>query len=330
MLSIGCADQPKERFGGRAIDALKKNPVWPSGRKRAFTLVELLVVIGIVSALAAIMMPAFGLVKAKALELKGMSHLKGIALPLNYFASDHDDRYPPSMGAVGFGPGWNWHDPRKLVAVNERVPGIHRSVSAYLRDYLDDARALTCPAAPGTSRYLQRMWDAADQWDNPDTPATSMDLFTGAFCLYWNYEGLLDVRTRRLFRGPWGPACGRGYSRVLVTDHFGYGNGMDIPPSFAYASCEHFSDASINDKADIPRWVSQAPGPSQVPPPVETFPKIQLKAVFTDGPVERYSSTEAVPMWVIVNRTDLTPYKIDGTQGTPGLFFLPPSAIPNR
>jgi len=312
------------------IDALEKRPVLAPASKTAFTLVELLVVLGILSALAAITVPALSLARAKVTELKGMANLKSIALPLNAFANDHEDRYPPSMGAVGFGPGWNWHDPRKLVAVNERVPGIHRSVSAYLRDYIDDAKVLSCPAVPGACTYLQQMWDAGDNWDNPATPATTKDLFTGSFCLYWNYEGLLDTRTKRLFKGPWGPACGKAYSRLLASDHFGYGNGLDIPPSFSYASCEPFDDAGINDKADMPRWVSLAPGPGNVPPPVETFPRISLKAVYTDGHVERYSSSDVVPMWVIVNRADLTAYKIDGTQGTPGLFFLPANAVPAR
>lgn len=298
--------------------------------KTAFTLVELLVVLGIISVLAGIMVPALSLARSKVIDLKGMWNLRGIATPLNAFANDHDDKYPPSMGAVGFGAAWNWHDPRKLVAVNERIPGLHRSVSAYLRNYIDDAKVLVCPSVPGVSRYLQQMWDAGDNWDNPDTPATTKDLFTGAFCLWWNYEGLLDERSKNLFRGPWGPGCGKGYSRLLVSDHFGYGNGMDIPPSFAYASCEPFDGADVSDKSDIARWVSKAPGPGNVPPAVETYPKIQLKAVFVDGHVERYSSTEVVPMWLIVNRSTLSAYKIDGTQGTPGLFFLPASAVPTR
>ncbi|MDH7599407.1 MAG: type II secretion system protein [Sedimentisphaerales bacterium] len=312
------------------IDALEKRSVLAPDVRKAFTLVELLVVIGILSILAAITVPVIGLARTKALELRGMSHLKSIAMPLNAFANDNEDRYPPSMGAVGFGPAWNWHDPRKLVAVNERVPGLHRSVSAYLREYIDDAKVLSCPGAPGGCSYLQQMWDAGDAWDNPATPATTRDLFTGAFCLYWNYEGLLDLQTKRLFRGPWGPACGKSYSRLVACDHFGYGNGMDIPPSYSYASCEPFDGATVNAKADIPRWVSVAPGPAGVPPPAETHPKVSLKAVFTDGHVERYGASEVVPMWVIVNRASLTPYKIDGTQGTPGLFFLPASAVSTR
>jgi len=86
----------------------------------------------------------------------------------------------------------------------------------------------------------------------------------------------------------------------------------------------------VGDKADVARWISATPGSGKVPPDAEGLPKVTLKAVFADTHVERYHSSDVMPMWVIVRRSDLTPYKIDGTPGTPGLFFLPRQATPAR
>lgn len=309
---------------------LRAQPVRGAGHRTAFTLVELLVVIGIISALMAISVPALNLARSKVLQLKGMSNLKGIASSLNIFANDHDDRYPPSVATNGYGPLWTWYDPRRLAGVHQRTPGIlSRSMSDYLRDYIEDADILSCPSVPFECKYMQQMWNAGEDWDSPDIQG-STDPMTGSFCFYWNYEGLLDTRSKRVFRGPLGPAGSRGYSQLLVCDHFGYGNGWDIPPSYAYASCEPFDGATAGVKSDVPRWVSQGPGSGKVPPDTNDFPKIRLKATYADGHVASYNSADVVPMWVIKDRDTLTPYAINGGEGTPGLFFLPRQALPAR
>lgn len=311
------------------IDVLKPQPVRGVGHRAAFTLVELLVVIGIISALMAISVPVFSRVRSKVLELKGATNLNTIFTQLSTYANDHDDRYPPSVGTIGSGITWNWYDPRRLVTVESPTPGIlHRSMSAYLHDYIEDARVLSCPGVPFECRYIRQMWKAGDDWDNPDAAAT--DIFTGSLCFYWNYQGLLDPVSKRVFKGPYGPAGGRRYSKLLVADHFGYGNGMDIPPSYAYASCELFDGSMISNKSDVPRWISENSGSGKVPPETMDYPKIRLKAVFIDGHVENYPSSEVVPMWVIKNINGSIPYSIRGEANTPGLFFLPEQAIPSR
>jgi prepilin-type N-terminal cleavage/methylation domain-containing protein len=312
------------------INALKPQPVRGAGHRAAFTLVELLVAMGIISALMAISMPVFSRVRSKALELKGTANLNAIFVQLNSYADDHEDRYPPSVATVGSGSTWSWYDPRRLVSVEPAIPGVlHRSVSAYLHDYIEDARILSCPSVPFECQYIRQMWEAGDDWHNPN-PASSQDLFTGSYCFYWNYTGLLDPVTKRTFKGPFGPAGGRGYSRLLVSDHFGYGNGWDIPPSYAYGSCEPFDGSTFGNKSDVPRWISENSGSGKVPPEAKDNPKINLKAAYIDGHVERYPSSEVAPMWVIKTLKDSIPYSVRGEDNTPGLFFLPNQAIPTR
>ena len=141
---------------------------------KAFSLVEVLVVISIVSALLAIGVPALNLARRQARGLLGMRNQREIATALNLFAVDNRDRYPDSVATVGFGGNWSWSDPTKMIGVRKRTPQAHRAMSAYLGSYVPDAKAMFCPSAPQEYQRLQEAWDAGDDWDNPDTTVNSL------------------------------------------------------------------------------------------------------------------------------------------------------------
>ena len=64
-------------------------------RLRAFTLIEILVVIAIVGLLAALLFPAFARARANARRTTCASNLRQIGLALNFYAQDH--RYYPNV-----------------------------------------------------------------------------------------------------------------------------------------------------------------------------------------------------------------------------------------
>ena len=69
---------------------------------RAFTLIELLIVITIIAVLASIALPAFSGIKERGDQTKDLSNGKQIALALRQFAVDHNAQYPNFAPAASY------------------------------------------------------------------------------------------------------------------------------------------------------------------------------------------------------------------------------------
>jgi prepilin-type N-terminal cleavage/methylation domain-containing protein len=85
-----------------------------------FTLMELLVVIGIIGLLAGLLMPALSGAKQKARQAKCLNHLRQLGLALSLYADDYEGQFPPRRRAPT-----NW--------------------VAQLRSYYLDKQVLKCP-----------------------------------------------------------------------------------------------------------------------------------------------------------------------------------------
>lgn len=64
-------------------------------RRKAFSLAELLIVIGIVAVLMAILLPVFGRAKSEALAIASLSNFRVASAGLATYLGDYDDRFPP-------------------------------------------------------------------------------------------------------------------------------------------------------------------------------------------------------------------------------------------
>lgn len=283
------------------------------GNDPGFTLVELLVVLGTVSALMALLLPALGGVRRQARTLVGLRNLREITTAVNTFAPDNEGLYPPSVATIGTEDSWNWQAPNMLTGYLKRTPHMHRSVSAYLRSYIDDADVMSCPNAPTRYRYLQEAWDAGDAWDHPDTPAVPDAVF-GTYCLYWNYVGYLG-ESKGLFRGPTGPAKGHRTSSIVVTDYFGYDHWRS---RLAFGSCEPLENAVVTDGTPVSSAFWSRPGDG-TQEELQAF-SIRLHAAHVDGHVESYRPVETRAMHVIKRPETGEPYP-PGVG--PGTFYIP-------
>ena len=195
-------------------------------------------------------------------------------------------------------------------------PRKYRSMSAYLRAYIADARALHCPKAPQPYTHLQALWKDGERWDNTDTEPAP-DQASGTYCFYWNYIGLLED-TDEAFRGPRNTIEGRrrGRSTLLVTDYMGFG-GYRGPN--AYRSCERFPGASVTEETYFSSAFWSGRGDSE-----SNVPAVKLNAGYVDGRVESYSSSETSIMKVIRDRATRKPYS---DETGPGNFHLPQNSL---
>jgi prepilin-type N-terminal cleavage/methylation domain-containing protein/prepilin-type processing-associated H-X9-DG protein len=132
-------------------------------RGRAFTLVEVLVVIGLIAVLIGILLPAVGAARDKAKLVQCAANLHQLGTGLQGYASAHRGRFPPSLSFPS--PGMFWYDPERI--------GAHVSFTLPHPLARPGGPVFTCPNDDNAQRsYAMNVWasSAIDPWLEPFIP----------------------------------------------------------------------------------------------------------------------------------------------------------------
>jgi prepilin-type N-terminal cleavage/methylation domain-containing protein len=128
-------------------------------RKRAFTLVELLVVIAVISVLAALLLPALQAAMESARRISCLSERKQNYLQIRYFAGDHEGRVPCLTGSGG--ESWDgsldfpmrdyvhintWFAKVNWICEVKNSNSLNPIGTLSIRGYVEDPRLLYCPS----------------------------------------------------------------------------------------------------------------------------------------------------------------------------------------
>jgi prepilin-type N-terminal cleavage/methylation domain-containing protein/prepilin-type processing-associated H-X9-DG protein len=112
--------------------------------QKAFSLIELLVVMGIIGILAALLFPAIAKAPSRAKQQVCSSNLQQLGVAFHAFAHDHGDRFPQSLPASeGGASDFNARSPA-FSAVYLVNPWVFRALS----NELGSPRVLKCPSGP--------------------------------------------------------------------------------------------------------------------------------------------------------------------------------------
>jgi prepilin-type N-terminal cleavage/methylation domain-containing protein/prepilin-type processing-associated H-X9-DG protein len=115
--------------------------------KRAFTLVEILVVLGILALLSAILLPAFATVRGRARQSSCLSNLKQIGVSVGMYMQDYDGRYPRAVDPMDHAYPMVWSDYPQFSQDIASFP----LVNVALQPYLKSKQVFACPADTGFS-----------------------------------------------------------------------------------------------------------------------------------------------------------------------------------
>lgn len=119
---------------GRADDVLRV--------RAAFTLMELLIVIAVISVLTTLLLPALAQAKARAKSSRCFSNLRQLAIATQLYVDDHQEALPWSERY------WTAPSNQGFDFVDPRAPTFHENFYAQLRAYTGVDQALwCCPSA---------------------------------------------------------------------------------------------------------------------------------------------------------------------------------------
>ena len=143
-------------------------------KRLAFTLLEMIVVVGIIAIMIGLLLPAIQRVREAALRMRSANNLKQMGLAAHHFASQHDDRLPSGEGSEIEFVGPSVHQslaPFIMPDLRSRFAGSRNWFLGYVKAYLSPAD----PTLPSfqADHYDPSRVDSLDEWTITSYPVNA-------------------------------------------------------------------------------------------------------------------------------------------------------------
>lgn len=285
-------DKDDDRFEPDRFTFPRKVFVMRNSHSRTgFTLVELLVVIGIIALLISILLPALSKAKRQALIVTELSNMRQVGLGVNMYANDNKGRhpggnspwYPHTHHVVRsrlFGYAWDGTAGKYAKTGPSYVVPALELVEVGQQRGGASSRAWGCPMAVGSEaeRYVDSWWWNAgcmDTCDEMGKPITCTPDYAGN---WWEQSNIEDHYRMTIAGGGYKDANGRQPNPddiVLITDR-----GAQIAAGWSLPGHIRTSPRNTSDvEGACTLFLSGR---------AMWRPRSQLQAKWTGGPVDGY------------------------------------------
>lgn len=190
----------------------------PLSRSRAFTLTEILVIVGIISLLAALSFPVFNHIRRRAHQATCVSNLKQLGVAVSLYTQDHDGLFPRGGDPTDLNTD-AWASAANGIyewQVDELPP-----LTFVLSPYIKAPKVWRCPADLG--------FDIGDMSGQPlDARPSSFEKFGMSY--YYRTELTLKRKKDLVGWEDGNPPLQRGPSEInVLADGHGSWHGQDEP-----------------------------------------------------------------------------------------------------